>query len=1275
MFSKPKFAAGLILFVVGLVFFGLILPVNAGTDCSTACYVNASATETINGISPGNDTTGTGTILAPWATIQKAVDSVNTGSSQTIILADGTYAETGGYLYLGRTSGPSHANLQITIKSASGNRASVILSNSSSSYSVLIYNATGMVIIFEDLTISSSHAGPTQIVDFRSGTASVTFDNVAITAPLNSGTIGIYNMGTGTTRSLHVVNGTTITGYTSYGVFFQGGTDVNSDDSSVEIDNSTITTTSGVAVYTGGWINSIEFDNATITNSGANYTINQSSTVSTFTINDGVFSNATGPGVYLAGTITTLSISNGADFSTSSGSAHYALYMVGAVTTATISGSTFSGDSATTGALKIATTNGTADITINNSSTFETTGALKNGLWINGSAGSINIQSNIFTGPGYSLVVDSTGSIGAIDFSNNQINPANSAGSGGGAYFIYEGDNIVVHDNTFNLNVSSSATIGLSFGYDGAGNTNPPGTITAYNNTIKYTGSAASHGMLVGWGADNGEYYNNLVVGNGTDITMVIKGSGNNVHNNRFAGGNFIFKGGNNNLVQNNTFYNNRGSGTQALYGGQQNWASGFTGATWTESTKTITKSSAFSAYFANGVETDDVVQITAGGVSGSYRVASVVSADAITVATSINNSAGDLGAVVSGTVYSLSNYNTVKNNILVQSGNYTPAAVKMSLEYNIENNTVDYNAYWNSHVTTPNAITIEGVDYTTANGQLALAQAKWATVYPSTTYANNDANSIISDSLLVDPLNDDFTFPYNSPAIDAGIAIAGITTDYTGNPIYGLPDIGAYEYQPPYTMGTHLLSTDGDVVTRVYGDEKFRVKSATSTPDAADLDVAIAGVDKTDWLDVEITSWENSGTYQKTWTASSTIADVDTTFTVGDLEADAYYTISLDGATSTDIVAAGTTVCNLGVCQADGAGQLAFSYSAGYSTHTFDVVEDTTAPTVSLTAPASLATVAGDNVSLTATASDAGGVAGVEFKLDSDTLIEDDTNSPYAVTWDASAVSDGSHTLSAVARDNTGNYATSTVTVTVDNTGPVRSAGSPSSTLVAGTVSTTLTLTTDETATCKYGTTANTAYASIANPFTTTGTTAHSQTLTGLTNGITYTYYVRCTDSLTNTNTADYTISFSVATLLSPSSGVSVRPPVVLAPPPASRSLSEAGFTPAQLSLLRSLLTASRQAPLPPAAGLHGPRFTQPPRLGQANQNVKQLQRFLNNHGFSIALTGPGSPGQETTYFGQLTRQALGRFQVAKGLISSTQDPAFGYLGPKTRAVINGLE
>ena len=96
------------------------------------------------------------------------------------------------------------------------------------------------------------------------------------------------------------------------------------------------------------------------------------------------------------------------------------------------------------------------------------------------------------------------------------------------------------------------------------------------------------------------------------------------------------------------------------------------------------------------------------------------------------------------------------------------------------------------------------------------------------------------------------------------------------------------------------------------------------------------------------------------------------------------------------------------------------------------------------------------------------------------------------------------------------------------NTTGPIRLAGSPTGQQLSGTTQVTMSLTTDESATCRYSTTAGTAYASMTDTFSTTGSTNHSQLITGLTDGQSYTYYVRC--SGTEVNDTDYTISWSVS-------------------------------------------------------------------------------------------------------------------------------------------------
>ncbi len=94
----------------------------------------------------------------------------------------------------------------------------------------------------------------------------------------------------------------------------------------------------------------------------------------------------------------------------------------------------------------------------------------------------------------------------------------------------------------------------------------------------------------------------------------------------------------------------------------------------------------------------------------------------------------------------------------------------------------------------------------------------------------------------------------------------------------------------------------------------------------------------------------------------------------------------------------------------------------------------DGTPPTVSVTAPTAGSTVSGI-IGLTANASDNVAVAGVQFLIDNVATGSEDTIAPYNINWDTTTAGNGAHTITARARDLTGNTATSAgVSVTVSN-------------------------------------------------------------------------------------------------------------------------------------------------------------------------------------------------------------------------------------------------
>jgi hypothetical protein len=185
--------------------------------------------------------------------------------------------------------------------------------------------------------------------------------------------------------------------------------------------------------------------------------------------------------------------------------------------------------------------------------------------------------------------------------------------------------------------------------------------------------------------------------------------------------------------------------------------------------------------------------------------------------------------------------------------------------------------------------------------------------------------------------------------------------------------------------------------------------------------------------------------------------------------------------------------------------------------------------PTCAITAPAA-GTVFG-TVSVTANATSSKTITGVQFKLDGTVLNAQDTTAPYSTSWNTTLSTNAAHSLTCV---TTNQYAETTestpVSVVVDNAPPLRQNGAPSTTLSAGTTQTNISLTTTENAICKYSTSASTAYASMTALGTNALKTVHSQNITGLTNGVTYIYYVLCQDQFGNTNPDNYPISFSIA-------------------------------------------------------------------------------------------------------------------------------------------------
>lgn len=93
----------------------------------------------------------------------------------------------------------------------------------------------------------------------------------------------------------------------------------------------------------------------------------------------------------------------------------------------------------------------------------------------------------------------------------------------------------------------------------------------------------------------------------------------------------------------------------------------------------------------------------------------------------------------------------------------------------------------------------------------------------------------------------------------------------------------------------------------------------------------------------------------------------------------------------------------------------------------------DVTPPTATITSPGNSTTVSG-TITVSSNATDNKGVASVKLLVDGvakDSIL----TAPYNFTWNAGSVANGTHTLTAVARDAAGNTGSYTITVAVNTT------------------------------------------------------------------------------------------------------------------------------------------------------------------------------------------------------------------------------------------------
>jgi len=372
----------------------------------------------------------------------------------------------------------------------------------------------------------------------------------------------------------------------------------------------------------------------------------------------------------------------------------------------------------------------------------------------------------------------------------------------------------------------------------------------------------------------------------------------------------------------------------------------------------------------------------------------------------------------------------------------------------------------------------------------------------------------------------------------------------------------------------------------------------------------------------------------------------------------------------------------------------------------------DTTAPTISITSPNNNTTIS-NTVTLSSIASDptiqgqtTSGILTVQFKLDNLNLGQPLTTAPYSGTWNTIGVTNGSHTLTAVATDVAGNTKTSNpITITISNTTPSTPTPTPTSTPTPANPSVPTptplnpTPTPSTPVTGGGGTTGGGSNSSPGSSSSGGGSPLGTFTPTvpqkPLPSNCTQTPAYTRTLTLGSTGTDVKNLQIflnSKGFMVSQTGPGSKGQETTYFGPATTKALAKfqqvnnifpaTGYlNPTTLTKVNSLYTTTLKCsdtpPLTTTSRLpQSYVFTTTLKQGMTSLTVKYLQIFLNDNGYTVSLTGPGSKGNESTYFGPATHKALIKYQeyYAKDILTPYGlTKGTGYFGPSTMKKVNG--
>lgn len=325
--------------------------------------------------------------------------------------------------------------------------------------------------------------------------------------------------------------------------------------------------------------------------------------------------------------------------------------------------------------------------------------------------------------------------------------------------------------------------------------------------------------------------------------------------------------------------------------------------------------------------------------------------------------------------------------------------------------------------------------------------------------------------------------------------------------------------------------------------------------------------------------------------------------------------------------------------------------------------------PVASIISPADNSVVSG-TVTLSATSLNSGTFSSLQFFINGSPINGALSNPvlPCSISWDSTQVSNGTYTLSVVGITASNEYPTATITITVNNT--VNNSGSSNNSnnsaggqnsvtppaiyaVSASSVTSgeaTISWITDELSDSQIHYSTDYSYGN-SSPYDSQLTTTHAEFLSNLLPNTLYHYVVL---SANVSGGLGHSGDNTFTTLAEASTNGSL--------PPSSNP-----NTYQNPGVENNVYTT--HAYVPPAPPLPPTKLSKNLKLNDSGPEVLLLQKTLNALGFTLASTGPGSLGKETSRFDANTQQALIQYQEtqsASGIVPS------GILDNATMLLIN---